>query len=85
MSPGGQRWQTVGMRVASVQFSATTDVVANLEAIAPLVREAGRQGAELIVLPEASMHDFGKPDFPLGPRGTAGRRAVRSDDRRARP
>ena len=49
MSAGGHRWQTVGMRVASVQFSATTDVVANLETIAPLVREAGRQGAELIV------------------------------------
>ena len=55
------------MRSAAVQFSATTDVVANLEVIAPLVREAGRQGAELIVLPEASMHDFGSPDLRLGP------------------
>jgi predicted amidohydrolase len=54
------------MRVASVQFPATTDMVTNLEAIAPLVRDAGRQGAELIVLPEASMHDFGTPDLPLG-------------------
>ena len=61
-----RRWHTVGMRVASVQFSATTDVVGNLESIAPLVREAGRQGAELIVLPEASMYDFGRADLPLG-------------------
>ena len=66
MSPGVRRWHTVGMRVASVQFSATTDVVGNLESIAPLVREAGRQGAELIVLPEASMYDFGRADLPLG-------------------
>ncbi len=55
------------MRAAAVQFAAATDVVANLETIAPLVREAGRQGAELIVLPEASMHDFGSAHLPLGP------------------
>jgi predicted amidohydrolase len=54
------------VRVAAVQFAATTDVVANLEAIAPLVREAGRQGADLIVIPEGAMHDFGQPDLSLG-------------------
>ena len=55
------------MRVAAVQFAATTDVVTNLEEIGPLVREAARQGADLVVAPEASMHDFGQPDSPLGP------------------
>ena len=54
------------MRVAVVQFAATTDTVANLEVLAPLVREACRQGAELIVAPEASMHDFGSPEVSLG-------------------
>ena len=54
------------MRVAVVQFAATTDTVANIEVLAPLVREAGRQGAELIVAPEGSMHDFGSPEISLG-------------------
>ncbi len=54
------------MRVAAVQFAATTDVVSNLEALAPLVRDAARQGADLIVIPEGAMHDFGQPDLALG-------------------
>lgn len=54
------------MRVAAVQFAATTDPVDNLEALGPLVREAGRQGADVIVVPEGAMHDFGPPDMFLG-------------------
>jgi deaminated glutathione amidase len=66
LAPTWARWQTGRMRAAVVQFAATTDVVANIEAIGPLVRDAGRQGADLIVVPEGAMHDFGQPDLPLG-------------------
>lgn len=50
-----------------IQFAAATDVVANLDRIGRLVREAARQGADLVVVPEAAMHDFATPDRPLGP------------------
>ncbi len=50
-----------------VQFEASTDVEANLEAIGRHVGGAARDGAELVVVPEAAMHDFGAPDLPLGP------------------
>jgi deaminated glutathione amidase len=53
------------MRTTAVQFAATTDVADNLEAIDVLLQRA--TGSELVVLPEASMHDFGRPDLPLGP------------------
>ena len=39
-------------RVAAVQTVSGTDVAANLAAIAPLVDDAVRQGAELVLLPE---------------------------------
>jgi deaminated glutathione amidase len=55
------------VRSAVVQFASTTDVEANLDVVSRRVREAGRQGADLIVVPEGSMHDFGPPDLPLGP------------------
>ncbi len=55
------------MRVSVCQFSATTDVDANLEVISGLVRDAGSHGADLVVVPEAAMHDFGRPEMPLGP------------------
>lgn len=55
------------MRVSVVQFAASTDVEANLEVISRLVSEAAAEGAELVVLPEAAMHDFGPPDVELGP------------------
>ena len=55
------------MRLSAVQFAAATDVAANAEVIDGLVDEAARQGAELVVLPEAAMHDFGAADLPLGP------------------
>jgi predicted amidohydrolase len=53
------------MRVSAIQFAATTDVDANVATIAGLIERAA--GSDLVVLPEASMHDFGKPDLPLGP------------------
>ncbi len=54
------------MRVAVVQFSATTDVARNLAAIERLTAERALVGCGLVVLPEATMHDFGPPDLPLG-------------------
>jgi predicted amidohydrolase len=53
------------MRVSAIQFAATTDVESNVAAIGELI--VGAAGSDLVVLPEASMHDFGKPDLPLGP------------------
>ncbi|MEP6666721.1 MAG: carbon-nitrogen hydrolase family protein [Nocardioidaceae bacterium] len=55
------------MRSAVVQFASTTDLEANLDVVSRHVREAGRRGADLIVVPEGAMHDFGPPDLPLGP------------------
>lgn len=54
------------MRTAVVQFPASEDKVANLKRLADLVRRAAGEGAELIVCPEAAMHDFGPPEQPLG-------------------
>lgn len=55
------------MRACVVQFAGSTDVEANLDRIQVLVADAAGAGAELIVVPEAAMHDFGAPDLPLGP------------------
>jgi predicted amidohydrolase len=52
------------MRVALVQLAAGLDPAANL---AEIGRLAGGVTADLIVLPEAVMHDFGPVDTPLGP------------------
>jgi deaminated glutathione amidase len=53
------------MRATAVQFAATTDVDDNLATIGALLERAA--GSDLVVLPEAAMHDFGKPGLPLGP------------------
>jgi deaminated glutathione amidase len=53
-----------GMRVALVQLAADLNWEANLAAVSRL---AANVQAELIVLPEAVMHDFGPVDTPLGP------------------
>lgn len=53
------------MRIAVAQLAATHDVTANRERCAGLVRAAGERGADLVVLPEAAMHPFGRPDQPL--------------------
>lgn len=55
------------MRVAAVQFAATTDVETNTTRMAELLEHPAAEGADLIVLPEASMHDFGPTDLALGP------------------
>jgi deaminated glutathione amidase len=54
------------MQVALVQMSATTDKDANAATIERLVAEVPR-GTDLTVLPEAVMHEFGRPDTPLAP------------------
>jgi len=60
-------WQTGGVRTTVVQFEATTDVAVNLKRIGELVDNAASVAAELVVLPEGAMHDFGPTDLPLGP------------------
>jgi deaminated glutathione amidase len=60
-------WQTEHVRTSVLQFAAGTDVETNLEVISRLVAAAAAEGAELAVLPEAAMHDFGAPDLALGP------------------
>jgi len=49
------------VRVAVAQFAATRDVERNRERVAGLIRRAGDAGADLVVLPEASLHPFGGP------------------------
>lgn len=52
------------MRVALVQLAAGTDPAENIAAATKLLDGAD---ADLIILPEAVMHDFGPPETPLGP------------------
>ena len=53
------------MRVALVQMSATTDKTANLKVIDQMVASAAETRPDLVMLPEAVMHDFGRPDDPI--------------------
>lgn len=55
------------MRAAVVQMPASDDKPDNLRRLQELVRRAAGEGAELVVAPEAVMHDFARPDTPLGP------------------
>ncbi len=55
------------MRVALAQVSAGLDKAANLDAVRRWVTTAAEERPDLVVLPEAVMHDFGEPDTPLGP------------------
>jgi predicted amidohydrolase len=55
------------MRVAVAQVRSGDDKAANLARITEAVAEAVALGAELVVCPEAAMHDFGPPEFPLAP------------------
>ncbi|MGH3384490.1 MAG: carbon-nitrogen hydrolase family protein [Nocardioidaceae bacterium] len=56
------------MQVAVVQMSATTDKAVNAATIERLVAAACRDvSPDLVVVPEAAMHDFGRPDDPLVP------------------
>lgn len=52
------------MHVALLQLAAGLDPAANLDAVRRL---AGDAHPDLLVLPEAVMHDFGPVDTPLGP------------------
>ena len=52
------------VRVALLQFAAGLEPDANLEVIRRL---SGGQEAELVIAPEAAMHDFGQSGMPLGP------------------
>jgi predicted amidohydrolase len=49
-----------GVRVAAVQFTASSDKAANLRRLRDLTKDAAAQRAELVVAPEASMHGFGR-------------------------
>ncbi len=53
------------MRVALVQTSATTDKTANLKAIDQMVAQAVETRPDLVMLPEAVMYDFGRPEDPI--------------------
>ena len=53
------------MRVALLQFAASLDKSENLEAVSHLARRSASAGPELVVCPEASMYDFGRPDTSL--------------------
>lgn len=55
-----------GMHVALAQFSSTTDAGANRKAIDALLADLGPgDGIDLVVLPEGSMYDFGRPEDDL--------------------
>ena len=53
------------MRVALVQMSATTDKTANFKSVERLVAQAVESRPDLVMLPEAVMHDFGRPEDSL--------------------
>ncbi|UPK75285.1 carbon-nitrogen hydrolase family protein [Nocardioidaceae bacterium SCSIO 66511] len=54
------------MRIALHQMSATTDSAENREAVENAL-DGVRCPVDLVVLPEAVMHDFGAPDYDLAP------------------
>lgn len=53
------------VRVAAVQLVSGLDLAANRELAARQVAVAAGAGAELVVLPEGTMCDFGEPTFDL--------------------
>src|SRR5712691_7480498 len=67
------------VRVAIAQLASTRDKRRNVDRARDAVRSAAGAGAELVVLPEASMYPFGRPGDRLldaaepvdGPFGTA--------------
>lgn len=52
------------MRVAVVQLTSSTDSAANRALVDRVLAEL-ESGLDLVVLPEATMHDFGRPDHDL--------------------
>ena len=55
------------MRVGLLQVAASEDKDANRAAVVAGVEALARDGAQLVIVPEASMHGFGAPDLPLAP------------------
>ncbi len=55
------------MRVGLLQVAASEDKDANRAALVAGVEALARDGAQLVVAPEASMHGFGAPNLPLAP------------------
>jgi predicted amidohydrolase len=55
------------MKVGVGQFAAGFDKAANLATAQALVAQAAAEGADLVVLPEGAMHDFGPQDLALAP------------------
>jgi len=53
------------MRVVLAQLAATTDSAANRGLVASVLDAARTASADLVVLPEATMHDFGDPEHDL--------------------
>jgi predicted amidohydrolase len=55
------------MRIVLVQLASATDSAANREAVAQWAERIEATGSrpDLVVFPEGSMHDFGKPDTDL--------------------
>ncbi len=71
------------MRIALAQVAATTDKAANLDLVAVAITAAAEQGAELVVLPEATMCSFARPRAEAaepfdGPWATAVRELARA-------
>lgn len=55
------------MKVGVGQFAAGFDKAVNLSTVQALVAKAAGDGADLVVLPEGAMHDFGPQDLALAP------------------
>lgn len=53
------------MRVVLAQFAAATDSSANRDSIDAILAHIEPGSADLVVFPEAAMHDFGAPDDDL--------------------
>lgn len=53
------------MRIAAAQFTSTKDKATNRKRISAVIGRATGNGADLVLLPEAAMQPFGRPDEPL--------------------
>ena len=53
------------MRVVLAQLASSTDSSANRSLVASVLSAAGESRPDLVVLPEATMHDFGDPGHDL--------------------
>lgn len=65
MTAGRAASNDLGVRVAVAQFASSRDKAANRRRVREYVTRAADAGAALVVLPEAAMYPFGRPDEPL--------------------